>query len=248
MLVLSRYKDQSIYIGDDIVVTIIDIRGDRIRLGVEAPSHVAVHREEVYEAIQRENALSGSPRIRNSPLRNARDDLDKFGYSEEIRAVRSHFHDATAVVIGGWISDSICRRLETTLNLRLELCEIGYSRDQLGVYLDRPDVKLFIVQTIRNGGSWRFKREVLASGKSFVSYESSIFTAEKIAKAICEQVLGLKAALERKDVEPAPKAIRRPFSASVVKEARDRVSYSKPSARVGADEEIRMNGSEVRMN
>lgn len=55
MLVLSRYKDQSIYIGDDIVVTIVDVRGDRIRLGIEAPANVPVHRQEIYEAIQRES-------------------------------------------------------------------------------------------------------------------------------------------------------------------------------------------------
>ena len=55
MLVLSRYKDQSIYIGDDIVVTIVDVRGDRIRLGIEAPSNVPVHRQEIYEAIKREH-------------------------------------------------------------------------------------------------------------------------------------------------------------------------------------------------
>ncbi|MBQ9814004.1 MAG: carbon storage regulator CsrA [Thermoguttaceae bacterium] len=51
MLVLSRYKDQSIYIGDDIVVTVVDVRGDRIRLGVEAPPDVPVHRQEIYEEI-----------------------------------------------------------------------------------------------------------------------------------------------------------------------------------------------------
>ncbi|MDO5309245.1 MAG: carbon storage regulator CsrA [Planctomycetia bacterium] len=56
MLVLSRYKDQSIYIGDDVIVTIVDVRGDRIRLGIEAPANVPVHRQEIYEAIQRENA------------------------------------------------------------------------------------------------------------------------------------------------------------------------------------------------
>ena len=61
MLVLSRYKDQSIYIGDDIVVTIVDVRGDRIRLGIEAPPNVPVHRQEIYEAIQRENA--GEPEV-----------------------------------------------------------------------------------------------------------------------------------------------------------------------------------------
>lgn len=54
MLVLSRYKDQSIYIGDDIVITVVDVRGDRIRLGIEAPSNVPVHRQEIYEAIKRE--------------------------------------------------------------------------------------------------------------------------------------------------------------------------------------------------
>jgi carbon storage regulator len=55
MLVLSRHRDESIMIGDDIVVTIVDIRGDKVRLGIEAPSDIPVHRQEVYEAIQREN-------------------------------------------------------------------------------------------------------------------------------------------------------------------------------------------------
>jgi len=62
VLVLSRYKDQSIYIGDDIVVTIVDVRGDRIRLGIEAPPDVPVHRQEIYEAIKRENAGDRSSR------------------------------------------------------------------------------------------------------------------------------------------------------------------------------------------
>ena len=55
MLVLSRHRDESIMIGDDVVVTIVDIRGDKVRLGIEAPQHIPVHRQEVYEAIQREN-------------------------------------------------------------------------------------------------------------------------------------------------------------------------------------------------
>ncbi len=55
MLVLSRQRDESIVIGDNIVVTIIDIRGDKVRLGIQAPGEVPVHRQEVYEAIQREN-------------------------------------------------------------------------------------------------------------------------------------------------------------------------------------------------
>ncbi|HIF34466.1 MAG: carbon storage regulator CsrA [Pirellulaceae bacterium] len=55
MLVLSRHRDESIMIGDDVVVTIVDIRGDKVRLGIDAPQDIPVHRQEVYEAIQREN-------------------------------------------------------------------------------------------------------------------------------------------------------------------------------------------------
>ena len=54
MLVLSRYRDESIYIGDDVVITVVDIRGDRVRIGVQAPPSVSVHRQEVYEAIKKE--------------------------------------------------------------------------------------------------------------------------------------------------------------------------------------------------
>ena len=55
MLVLSRQRDQSIMIGDNIVITIVDVRGDKVKLGIEAPREISVHRQEVYEAIQREN-------------------------------------------------------------------------------------------------------------------------------------------------------------------------------------------------
>ena len=54
MLVLSRQKDESIIIGDDVEVTIVDVRGDKVSLGITAPKHISVHRKEVYEAIQRE--------------------------------------------------------------------------------------------------------------------------------------------------------------------------------------------------
>ena len=53
MLVLSRQLDESIIIGDNIVVRIVDIRGDKVRLGIEAPREVSVHREEIYDAIQK---------------------------------------------------------------------------------------------------------------------------------------------------------------------------------------------------
>ena len=59
MLVLSRQRDESIVIGDNVVVTIVDIRGDKVRLGIDAPGEIPVHRQEVYEAIQRENRKSG---------------------------------------------------------------------------------------------------------------------------------------------------------------------------------------------
>lgn len=55
MLVLSRHRDESIMIGDDVVITIVDIRGDKVRLGIKAPQEVPVHRQEVYDAIKREN-------------------------------------------------------------------------------------------------------------------------------------------------------------------------------------------------
>lgn len=58
MLVLSRHRDESIMIGDDVVITIVDIRGDKVRLGIEAPQDIPVHRQEVYDAIQRENRKS----------------------------------------------------------------------------------------------------------------------------------------------------------------------------------------------
>jgi len=60
MLVLSRQRDESIIIGDNIVITVVDIRGDKVRLGIEAPKEVPVHRQEVYEAIQRESALKAN--------------------------------------------------------------------------------------------------------------------------------------------------------------------------------------------
>ena len=61
MLVLSRHRDESIMIGDEIVVTIVDIRGDKVRLGINAPSSIPVHRQEVFDAIQREAQQASDP-------------------------------------------------------------------------------------------------------------------------------------------------------------------------------------------
>ena len=79
MLVLSRQRDETIMIGDNIEITVVDIRGDKVRLGITAPKSIPVHRKEVYDAIQRENRaaagleptdLTGSPDIKKPKDRN----------------------------------------------------------------------------------------------------------------------------------------------------------------------------------
>jgi carbon storage regulator len=61
MLVLSRKKNESIVINNDITIVVVEIRGDKVRLGVEAPKEVPVHRREVYDAIKRSEASSTDP-------------------------------------------------------------------------------------------------------------------------------------------------------------------------------------------
>lgn len=60
MLILSRKIDQKICIGNDIVLTIIDVKGDQVKIGVEAPGSVKVYRQEVFQAIQSENKAAAS--------------------------------------------------------------------------------------------------------------------------------------------------------------------------------------------
>jgi carbon storage regulator len=61
MLVLSRRPQESFIIGDDIVVTVLEVNGDKVRLGIAAPRSVQVHREEVYRELQRVNKEAASP-------------------------------------------------------------------------------------------------------------------------------------------------------------------------------------------
>ena len=68
MLVLSRQRDESIMIGDNVQVTIVDIRGDKVRLGIVAPTEIPVHRKEVYEAIQRENRRAAGVSTEDLPV------------------------------------------------------------------------------------------------------------------------------------------------------------------------------------
>lgn len=83
MLVLSRTRDETIMIGDDIQITVVDIRGDKVRIGINAPSHIAVHRKEVYDAIQRENRLASQ--VQPDELRGADGARPKNGPQSEKR-------------------------------------------------------------------------------------------------------------------------------------------------------------------
>ena len=77
MLVLSRQRDETIMIGDEVEITVVDIRGDKVRLGIEAPAKIAVHRKEVYEAIRAENEKAS---------RVAGDEID--GLARRLRVIR----------------------------------------------------------------------------------------------------------------------------------------------------------------
>lgn len=61
MLVLSRKRDERIVIGDNIVITVVEVRGDKVRLGIEAPTEVPVHRQEVLDAMRRQSTETKPP-------------------------------------------------------------------------------------------------------------------------------------------------------------------------------------------
>ncbi len=63
MLVLTRHIDEAIVIGDEIEVVVVDVRGDRVRLGINAPKEISVHRKEVYELIQAENIQAAAATV-----------------------------------------------------------------------------------------------------------------------------------------------------------------------------------------
>jgi carbon storage regulator len=67
MLVLSRQRDETIMIGDEIEITVVDIRGDKVRLGINAPNRISVHRKEVYDAIREENERAAALRGQLAP-------------------------------------------------------------------------------------------------------------------------------------------------------------------------------------
>ncbi|MFV9510523.1 carbon storage regulator CsrA [Tepidibacillus sp. LV47] len=63
MLVLTRKKGESIMLGHDIEITVVDIDGDQIKLGINAPKHIEIHRKEIYLMIQEENKKAAKPTI-----------------------------------------------------------------------------------------------------------------------------------------------------------------------------------------
>jgi carbon storage regulator len=67
MLILSRKTNEKIMIGEDISVTVIEIRGDQIRIGVDAPKHIKVYRQEVYDSIKAENEAAATAQIGKLP-------------------------------------------------------------------------------------------------------------------------------------------------------------------------------------
>lgn len=85
MLVLSRQRDETIMIGDEVEITIVDIRGDKVRLGINAPRQIQVHRKEVYAAIKQENTESTQVRI--DDLSDADKNLRRLGiaYKPKLR-------------------------------------------------------------------------------------------------------------------------------------------------------------------
>lgn len=79
MLVLARRINESIMIGDEIEVVIIDIKGDQVKLGIRAPKRITVHRKEIYEEIQQENIAASSSRFKPEALK----DLNGYFTKEE---------------------------------------------------------------------------------------------------------------------------------------------------------------------
>ncbi len=81
MLILARKKNQSIMIGDDIEIMVTDISGDCVKLGINAPRHISVHRKEIYEAIKREN--ESAAKVKESGLSRLSMMFQKLGKSNE---------------------------------------------------------------------------------------------------------------------------------------------------------------------
>lgn len=85
MLVLSRRKDETIMIGDSVEITVVDVRGDTVRLGITAPRSVSVHRKEIYDAIQAENIAAAQEAPPDTASVGGLGDLLKAGGGGEMK-------------------------------------------------------------------------------------------------------------------------------------------------------------------
>jgi carbon storage regulator len=77
MLVLSRQRDESIMIGDNVEIIIVDVRGDKVRLGITAPKDIPVHRREIYDAIKREKGLDSESKEHQENSTQTKSDNEK---------------------------------------------------------------------------------------------------------------------------------------------------------------------------
>ncbi|MDY6935370.1 MAG: carbon storage regulator CsrA [Spirochaetota bacterium] len=77
MLVLARKLNESIMIGDEVELVVIDIKGDQVKLGIKAPRRIAVHRKEIYEEIQQENIAASSSEFTQETLKDISDYFNK---------------------------------------------------------------------------------------------------------------------------------------------------------------------------
>ncbi|MCC5814306.1 MAG: carbon storage regulator CsrA [Leptospira sp.] len=77
MLVLARRVNQSIMIGDDVEIVLVDIKGDQVKIGIKAPKNVSVHRTEVYQEIQEENKIAAKTEILPQDLKKLGDRFKK---------------------------------------------------------------------------------------------------------------------------------------------------------------------------
>jgi carbon storage regulator len=71
MLILTRRVGETVMIGDDVTITVLGVKGNQVRVGINAPKSVAVHREEIYERIKREQQQSGGSQTADKPKPSA---------------------------------------------------------------------------------------------------------------------------------------------------------------------------------
>ncbi len=90
MLVLSRQRDESIMIGDDVEITIVDVRGDKVRLGITAPKTIPVHRREIYDAIQREKAQKAAADAQDKSPQQQNDSAEEAAQEDTTKEHQKH--------------------------------------------------------------------------------------------------------------------------------------------------------------